>query len=278
MLGWRTEAGRGTQTAAIDVVPRWHAGTMSTPHSSSSDAAPATAWPFGPLLGFDTETTGVNPSQDRLVTAALIRRTERTIGGDRQQSVTTWLADPGVEIPEAASAVHGVTTERVRAEGRPVTEVLAEVSDLLVTAMAAGTPVVAFNASYDLTLMEAELARHDLPTMRSRLGRELGPIADPLVRYRKGKRRLGDLCEVYGVQVDEALHTAEVDVIATLDVLEAMAIAHPQVSELGPEQLVAFQARAHRTWAESFNEWLARKNPSRTPAQTAWPLPDSPMS
>ena len=257
---------------------------MSTPHSSSSDAAPATAWPFGPLLGFDTETTGVNPSQDRLVTAALIRRTERTIGGDRQQSVTTWLADPGVEIPEAASAVHCVTTERVRAEGRPVTEVLAEVSDLLVTAMAAGTPVVAFNASYDLTLMEAELARHDLPTMRSRLGRELGPIADPLVldravdRYRKGKRRLGDLCEVYGVQVDEALHTAEVDVIATLDVLEAMAIAHPQVSELGPEQLVAFQARAHRTWAESFNEWLARKNPSRTPAQTAWPLPDSPMS
>ena len=284
MLGWRTEAGRGTQTAAIDVVPRWHAGTMSTPHSSSSDAAPATAWPFGPLLGFDTETTGVNPSQDRLVTAALIRRTERPIGGDRQQSVTTWLADPGVEIPEAASAVHGVTTERVRAEGRPVTEVLAEVSDLLVTAMAAGTPVVAFNASYDLTLMEAELARHGLPTMRSRLGRELGPIADPLVldravdRYRKGKRRLGDLCEVYGVQVDEALHTAEVDVIATLDVLEAMAIAHPQVSELGPEQLVAFQARAHRTWAESFNEWLARKNPSRTPAQTAWPLPDSPMS
>ena len=283
MLGWRTEAGRGAQAAAIDVVPRWHAGTMSTPHSSSSDAAPATAWPFGPLLGFDTETTGVNPSQDRLVTAALIRRTERTIGGDRQQSVTTWLADPGVEIPEAASAVHGVTTERARAEGRPVAEVLAEVSDLLVTAMAAGTPVVAFNASYDLTLMEAELARHGLPTMRSRLGRELGPIADPLVldravdRYRKGKRRLGDLCEVYGVQVDEALHTAEVDVTATLDVLEALAIAHPQVSELGPEQLVAFQARAHRAWAESFNEWLARKNPSRTPAQAAWPLPDSPM-
>ena len=118
--------------------------------------------------------------------------------------------------------------------------------------------------------------------MRSRLGRELGPIADPLVldravdRYRRGKRRLGDLCEVYGVHVDEALHTAEVDVAATLDVLEALAAAHPQLSELSPDELVAYQARAHRTWAESFNEWLARKNPSRTPAQTAWPLPDSP--
>ena len=196
--------------------------------------------------------------------------------------MTTWLADPGVEIPEAASAVHGVTTERARAEGRPVTEVLAEVSDLLVSAMAAGTPVVIFNASYDLTLMESELARHGLPTIRERLNREPGPIADPLVldravdRYRRGKRRLGDLCEVYGIQLDEALHTADVDVAATLDVLEALATAHPQVAALGPEELVAFQARAHRRWAESFNEWLARKNPSRAPAQIAWPLPDSP--
>ena len=164
-----------------------------------------------------------------------------------------------------------------------MTEVLTEVSEHLVAAMTAGTPVVVFNASYDLTLMEAELARHGLPTMRSRLGRELGPIADPLVldravdRYRRGKRRLGDLCEVYGVRVDEALHTAEVDVAATLDVLEALASVYPQISELGPDELVAFQARAHRAWAESFNEWLARQAPSRTPAQTAWPLPDSPM-
>ena len=48
---------------------------MSTPHSSSmSDAAAPvpSAWPFGPLLGFDTETTGVDPSGDRLVTAALV--------------------------------------------------------------------------------------------------------------------------------------------------------------------------------------------------------------
>ena len=48
---------------------------MSTSHSSSmSDAAAPvpSAWLFGPLLGFDTETTGVDPSGDRLVTAALV--------------------------------------------------------------------------------------------------------------------------------------------------------------------------------------------------------------
>lgn len=121
---------------------------MSTPHSSSmSDTATApSTWPLGPLLGFDTETTGVDPSGDRLVTAALVWRAAPRADGVRPQSVTTWLADPGVEIPEAAAAVHGVTTERARAEGRPVTEVLAEVSEHLVAAMMAGTPVVAFNA------------------------------------------------------------------------------------------------------------------------------------
>lgn len=262
---------------------------MSTPRpaksrtsaSSAPSGAAGSSWAEGPLLGFDTETTGIDPLGDRLVTAALVSRGPRGADGTRSQSVTTWLADPGVEIPEAAAAVHGVTTERARTEGRPVVEVLEDLATALAGAMGAGTPVVAFNASFDLTLMEAELSRHHLPTLRERLGRDLGPVADPLVldravdRYRKGKRRLGDLCEVYGVRVDDALHTAEVDVAATLDVLEALAVAHPRVSRLGAAELMDWQARAHREWAESFNDWLARRNPSRTPAEVAWPLPDA---
>ena len=34
----------------------------------------STPWFNGPLLGFDTETTGVDPRHDRLVTAALVFR------------------------------------------------------------------------------------------------------------------------------------------------------------------------------------------------------------
>ena len=90
--------------------------------------------------------------------------------------------------------------------------------------------------------MESELSRHALPTVRERLGGDLGPVVDPLVldrgvdRYRRGKRRLGDLCEVYGVSVDESLHTAEVDVIATLDVLEALVHAYPELARLGLDE------------------------------------------
>ncbi|SHE24236.1 exonuclease rnase t/dna polymerase iii [Actinomyces glycerinitolerans] len=238
------------------------------------------SWAFGPLLGFDTETTGVFPTADRLVTAALVARGPRGADGSRTQQITTWLADPGVVIPASATAVHGISTERARAEGRPVGEVLEEVAATLAAAMAAGTPVVAYNAAYDLTLLEAELTRHHLPTLRARLGRELGPVVDPLVidrrvdRYRRGKRRLTDLCAFYGIDPEAAgLHTAEVDVVATLDVLDAMAYAHPEIARIPRAELMAWQAAAHRDWAVSFNDFLRRRG--RTPdVDTAWPLPD----
>lgn len=242
-----------------------------------SEQHTAPSWTDGPFLGFDTETTGVDPSQDRLVTAALVMRGPRHGEGTRRQEVVTWLADPGVPIPPGASAVHGISTERAQAEGRPAPQVLEEVAQRLAQAMGAGTPVVAFNASFDLTLMEHELARHGLATLRERLGGPLAPVLDPLVldravdRFRKGKRRLDAMCQVYGVQVDEALHTAEVDVAATLDVLEALAHAYPELAQMSLSQLQSFQASSHRAWAQSFNDWLRRKG---RPADVdpSWPL------
>ena len=41
-------------------------------------------------IAFDTETTGPNPNEDRIVTAALIVR-----GGGRDDNVMSWLINPG---------------------------------------------------------------------------------------------------------------------------------------------------------------------------------------
>lgn len=215
-----------------------------------------TRWAHGPFLGFDTETTGVNPAQDRIVTAALVMRDAQ---GTRER---TWLIDPGVEIPESASAIHGVTTEKARAEGSPPPAALEEIAGYIAHGLRVRIPVVAFNAGFDLAILDAELARHGLPTLPERLGHPVRPVIDPLVldrgldRYRKGKRTLGDLCVVYGV-TGSGLHTAEVDVVATLDVLEAMAARHADaVGHLTLDELHDFQVGAHRAWAEHFREWL----------------------
>jgi len=229
-------------------------------------------WYGGPLVGFDTETTGVDVAADRLVTAAVVRR-------DATGTVArTWLVDPGVAIPEAATAVHGITTERARAEGRPAPEALDQVASALVAAWLEGIPVVAFNAGYDLSLLDAELRRHRLPTVTERLGRAAGPVIDPLVldraleRYRPGKRRLGDLCAVYGVATPEALHAAHVDVVATLDLLERIVGRYPYLADLALPTLQAYQVHAHLTWAESFNAWRDEHGMPGPGAELDWPV------
>ena len=64
--------------------------------------------------------------------------------------------------------MHGISTEYAREHGRPHREVLEEVAQALTRALGNGIPVVAFNAGFDLGLMEAELARMQLPTLTQR--------------------------------------------------------------------------------------------------------------
>lgn len=224
-------------------------------------------WTEHPIIGFDTETTGVRPDQDRLVTCSVVEVLPSGVNR------TYWLADPGVEIPERATAVHGITTEQARENGRPITEVLEEIAAKLAAHMSQGYPVVAFNASYDVTLLEHELERHGLQTLASRLGGEIFPVVDPYLldksvdRYRKGKRRLEDLVGHYRVDVDGDFHNAEADVLATLKVLAALVRKFP---ELASEPLEAVQAREKATHKD-FISFLNSKNRNAGDPD-AWPV------
>ncbi len=228
-------------------------------------------WTDGPLVGFDTETTGVDVTTDRIVTAAVVRRS-----GDRTVA-RTWLIDPGVEIPEGAAAIHGITTANARAHGRTPAGALEEIADALCGALARGEPVVAYNASFDLSLLDAELRRHGLATLPQRLARDVRVVVDPLVldrwldTYRPGKRRLGDLCAHYGVRAG-TLHSADADVVATLDVLAAICARFPGLRQAAPGRLHDAQVRAHRRWAEGFNAWRADQGMDGPGAELSWPV------
>ena len=229
------------------------------------------SWADGPLVGFDTETTGVDVATDRIVTVAVVRR------HGAGTATRTWLVDPGVPIPEEATAVHGITTEHARAHGREPRGALDEVATLLAAGLARGEPLVAFNATFDLSLLDAELRRHRLATLPERLGRSVRGVVDPLVldrwvdRYRPGKRRLGDVAAHYGV-VTGALHAADADVLATLGVLAAMCERYPGLPRTDLGWLHDAQARAHRRWAESFNAWRAGQGLDGHGAELTWPL------
>lgn len=228
------------------------------------------SWIDGAVLGFDTETTGVDVATDRVVTAALVRRTPTgTV-------VRRWLLDPGVPIPQGATAIHGVTTEQARAQGRAPRAALDEIADELATALLRDEPVVAFNASFDLSLLDAELRRHRLPTLPDRIARDVRVVIDPLVldrhldRFRPGKRRLGDLCAHYGVPTD-TLHAADADVMATLGVLAALGRCFPVLGSMDADEVHDRQVGAHRLWAESFNAWRTTQGLAGPGAELGWP-------
>lgn len=172
------------------------------------------SWHNGRLAAFDIESTGVFPETDRIVTA-----TVSVVGGGAPEDSVSWLADPGIEIPAAATNVHGITTEQARAEGREASAVVEEITSKLAHEAQQGVPIVAFNARYDLTMLDREARRYDVEPLVDRVDSASLFVVDPLVidkqldRYRKGKRTLTDVCAIYGVTLSDA-HAADADAIA----------------------------------------------------------------
>lgn len=180
-------------------------------------------WHTGRLLAFDLETTGINAETDRIVSAAAI-----ALGGGQDTQSHTWLSDvDGVEIPAAATAVHHISTEQARTEGRPAKEVVEEVVTILADAALAGTPIVGHNLGvYDLTLLDREARRHlgcgldeafDLGKLRVIDTRVLDQHVLPRRRRvspTQGPRQLITLAQVYDFPWDEqAAHGSEYDAL-----------------------------------------------------------------
>jgi DNA polymerase III subunit epsilon len=224
-------------------------------------------------LAWDTETTGVEPTEARIVTAALVVR-----GGGLPDRTFSYIINPGVSIPAAASAVHGINDDRARAEGADPKQALDEIAGHLAAAIAYRMPVVAFNQSFDWSVLHYDLARHGLPTMADRLDADPYSLLDPHVIDRqvtpklrgKGLRKLKPTCERYGVALED-WHTAEADALAALMLMDAQFDYHPQLAGMGPQQLYA----AQKTWRaeqQTGLQFFLRKTDSSAYCAPEWPL------
>lgn len=228
-----------------------------------------TGWHERILVSFDCETTGVDVETARIVTAAVV--TINPIAGS--VDTTEWLANPGVDIPNEAAAVHGITTEMARAEGRPADEVVGEIAGALYAGWrGAGATVVVYNASYDLSLLDRELLRHGYG------GLELGPVVDPLCcdkrydRYRKGSRKLVDVARHYGIELSELdAHGAAADALAAARVAWKLARKYPQLGAMTHQELWDAQVAWYREQAIGLAEHFRRQGKDEH-VPTEWPI------
>lgn len=220
-------------------------------------------------MAFDLETTGVDPQQDRVVTAAVLHIDPR----DGQVDTYSWLLNPGVDIPEQATGVHGITTEHAVEYGREPAGALLEIAAHIGHAANTGAPLVVYNAPYDLTMLHAECARHDT------VAPAVGPVIDPLVidrgldRYRPGSRRLTATAAHYGVALsDDEAHGASADALAAARVAWKLATGYPeQLGTATLDDLQQQQATWHDEWAAGFEQYLKRQGRSDADIPRGWP-------
>ena len=184
-----------------------------------------------------------------------------------------WLADPGIEIPPGAAAVHGITTERARRDGQPASAVVTEITERLRAVVAAGWPVVVYNAPYDFSVLDRECRRHGIETLASPF-----VVIDPLVidkamdRYRKGKRTLVATSAVYGVPLESA-HDAGADAIAAGRLAQSLLTAYPKELDIALDELHILQRGWYSDQAASFEEYIRRvKGDERFVSDRSWPV------
>ena len=160
-----------------------------------------------PIVFFDLETTGVNIATDRVVEIAILK-----VFPNGNKESKTWLVNPEVEIPAAATAVHKITNEQVVT--KPTFKELAPEIDTMI----AGCDLAGFNSNrFDIPLLAEELMRAGIDfNMKDRKA-----IDVQVIFHKKEQRTLGAGYQFYCGKVLEGAHGAEADTNATYEILLA---------------------------------------------------------
>lgn len=238
-------------------------------------------WTRKPFAGFDLETTGTSVREDRIVSGCVMRW-----GGGQPTVPLNWRSDvDGMEIPAAATAIHGITTEAARSAGRPAAAVVEEITAALAGYAAQGIPLVAMNASFDFSMLEAECERYGVRSLWGRStgwGRSTPVVLDPLVldrrvnKYRRGKRNLPALCTHYAVKVTGPAHDAETDARAACGVVHAIGRRYPSLAREDLGELHELQAGWAREQVADLRAYLTRIGETVDDEPYDWPFIPSP--
>lgn len=225
------------------------------------------------FIAFDLETTGVDPFSDAPVSFGFVERvaSERETRFQRDGG----YVNPGVPIPAGATSIHGITDEMV-AEATPVLAAVESIAERLSGHWNDGDAIVGMNVAYDLSMIDSLCRRLGLATLEERGG--IGTVIDVLVldrhydKWRKGGRKLTDLCRHYGVDLDNA-HSAADDAEASLIVFEAIRTKYPAFEAIPVTDLNVTIRTWYQDWLASFSLYLEKKG--ETPiaqGRYEWPI------
>lgn len=160
-----------------------------------------------PLVFFDLETTGINITRDRIVEISLLK-----VHPNGKEETKTRRLNPEMPIPAESTAIHGITDEDVK-DCATFKQVAKSLADFL-----EGCDMAGFNSSrFDVPLLTEEFLRAgvDFDTSKRKF------VDVQIIFHRKEQRTLEAAYAFYCNKQLENAHSAEVDVLATYEVLKS---------------------------------------------------------
>jgi DNA polymerase-3 subunit epsilon len=182
-----------------------------------------------PLCFFDLEATGTNVAKDRIVEISILKIFPN---GNRESK--TWLVNPTVTISKEVVAVHGITNEKVANE--PTFKELAPV----VYEMIKGCDLAGYNSNrYDIPLLAEEMLRAGVDfDMKNALSLDVQTIF-----HKMEQRTLSAAYKFYCGKELEGAHGAEVDTMATYEVLKSQLDRYEEELQNDVKWLSSFTSR-----------------------------------
>ncbi len=162
---------------------------------------------YKPLCVFDLETTGTNVGKDRIVEICILK-----VNPDASRESKTWKVNPEMPIPKESSAIHGIYDQDV-AEAPTFKDIAPKILEMI-----SGSDLGGFNSNrFDVPLLAEELLRAGLDFDLSKF-----KLVDAQTIYHKMEpRNLSAAYNFYCQKTLENAHSAEADVLATFEVLDA---------------------------------------------------------
>ena len=188
-----------------------------------------------PLVVLDIEATGLNSRADRIVEICLVK-----IMPDDTREVHTHRVNPGIPIPPAAKAIHGISDEDV-ADSPSFDDLAPELFELLKDSDIGGYNVLGF----DIPLLTEEFMR--AKRIFDMDGRRV--LDMQRIFHKKEPRDLSAALTFFCGEKLDGAHGAEADALATVKVLEGQLEKYTDLPR-DVDKLDAFCSPKEKEWVD----------------------------
>lgn len=167
------------------------------------------------IIFFDLETTGVDVVKDRIVEISLVK-----VMPDGTEEIKTRRINPGMPIPEGATAIHGISDEDVK-DCPPFKSVARSLANYI-----EGSDLAGYNSNkFDIPMLMEEFLRSGVD-----IDLKKRKCVDVQNIFHKMEQRT--LSAAYKFYCDEDLsnaHSAEADTLATYEILKRQLERYPDM-------------------------------------------------